>query len=154
MSKFKKKTTQDPFSYLISLLGQALWAVLKLPFRGMLNRRNASTFNQADYRSYWEAIESKFGQQKTNQDWSQAVIDADKLFDRALRDSRASGETFADRLKASEAKFSSGVYQAIWDAHKLRNAIAHEVGFQINYDQAKRAANGIKSGLQSLGALS
>jgi hypothetical protein len=79
-----------------------------------------------------------------------AVIEADKLLDRALKDLRFAGETTADRLKT--AKPSLGGVDAVWDAHRLRNRLVHE---DVHPKPAKlrSALKAFESALKKLGAL-
>jgi transposase len=42
---------------------------------------------------------------------------------------------------------------AVWQAHKLRNRIAHESDVTVSYDDARRALAGFKLGLKDLGAI-
>jgi len=42
---------------------------------------------------------------------------------------------------------------AVWYAHKLRNQIAHEHGFKIDYAQAKHALSTYRQALKDLGAI-
>lgn len=83
-----------------------------------------------------------------------AISEGDKLFDHALRQQGFPGDTMADRLKAARTSFSSySFYDGIWRAHKLRNALAHEVGFDLVPSQAREALNDFERGLKDLGAL-
>jgi len=83
-----------------------------------------------------------------------AVSEADKLFDYALKQKGFSGDTMAERLKAAKSSFSSySFYDGIWRAHKLRNAMAHEVGFDLVPSQAREALVDFERGLKDLGAL-
>lgn len=83
-----------------------------------------------------------------------ALSEADKLFDHALKQQGYPGETMADRLKAAKSSFSSySFYDGIWRAHKLRNALAHEVGFDLVPSQAREALGDFERGLKDLGAL-
>jgi hypothetical protein len=83
-----------------------------------------------------------------------AVSEADKLVDYALKQQGFPGETMADRLKAARTSFSSySFYDGIWRAHKLRNALAHEVGFDFVPSQAREALTDFERGLKDLGAL-
>jgi hypothetical protein len=84
----------------------------------------------------------------------QAVSEADKLFDQAMRQSGLSGETMGERLKSARSRFSDrSVYDGVWRAHKLRNALAHEVGFDLVPSQAKEALSDFERGLRVLGVL-
>jgi hypothetical protein len=80
-----------------------------------------------------------------------AVSEADKLLDYALKHSGVRGETMGERLKNSRSRFSS--IDTIWTAHKLRNALAHEADFDLVPNQAREAITDFKRGLQDLGAL-
>ena len=42
---------------------------------------------------------------------------------------------------------------AVWRAHKLRNALAHEAGLEITYKQAYNALQVYKQALKDLGAI-
>lgn len=80
-----------------------------------------------------------------------AVSEADKLLDYVMRESGASGETMADRLRSYEKRFSN--INAVWRAHKLRNSLAHDIGFDLVASQAKEAIADFERGLRDLGAL-
>ena len=81
-----------------------------------------------------------------------AIINGDKLLDRALIETGASGRTMGDRLKkVGKAKFSQ--LNAVWHAHKLRNEIAHEPDFEPTYAQASHALETYKQALKDLGAI-
>lgn len=83
-----------------------------------------------------------------------AVSEADKLVDHVLRQQGLSGETMGERLKAARTRFSDRqVYDGLWRAHKLRNALAHEVGFDLVPSQAQEALSDFERALRTLGAL-
>lgn len=84
----------------------------------------------------------------------QAVQEADKLLDLALRQSGARGDTLGERLKSAKPMFSSYTfYDGAWRAHKLRNALAHEVGFDLVPSQAKEALQDFKHAINDLEAM-
>ena len=58
--------------------------------------------------------------------------DADKLLDFFLKSKRLKGETLGERLKNAQKVFSREDYNALWNAHKLRNKIAHEIDFETS----------------------
>ena len=83
-----------------------------------------------------------------------AVAEADKLFDHALRMSGAYGDTMGERLKNARPRFSDyATYDRVWRAHKLRNSLAHDVGFDLVPSQAREALGDFERGLKDLGAL-
>jgi len=106
--------------------------------------------NREDYQTNWLNIEQ--GVDRDNPPtYKIAILEADKLVDKALRELGVPGNTFADRLKKSGNRFSST--QSLWHAHKLRNQIAHEAGFNVNYEQTQRALGSFKQALKDLGAV-
>lgn len=80
-----------------------------------------------------------------------AVSEADKLLDHALRQSGVSGDTMGERLKREGGRLSD--INGVWRAHKLRNALAHEVGFDLVPSQAREALGSFERALKDLGAL-
>jgi len=80
-----------------------------------------------------------------------AISEADKLFDYVLKGMGFPGQTMAERLKRAESRLSNR--NAVWQAHKLRNALAHEVGFEVSAGHAREAIDAFHRGLQDLGVL-
>ncbi len=80
----------------------------------------------------------------------QALIFADRSLDTALRDIFP-GETMGERLKEAKDKFDRPVYNAIWEAHKLRNSVVHEAGFEPPYYSVLQAIEDLKKALGLLG---
>lgn len=71
-------------------------------------------------------------------EWRLAILEADILLDVLVRDLRLPGENLGERLKAADRKRFVTIDQA-WEAHKIRNAIAHEgSGFTLGQREAKR----------------
>lgn len=62
-------------------------------------------------------------------EWKIAIIEADSILDELLQDAGYAGETMADRLKAAG---ESDTIQQAWEAHKVRNRIAHESGIELS----------------------
>lgn len=84
----------------------------------------------------------------------QAITDADKLLDNVLRTQGFGGDTMGERLKHAKARFTDyEVYDATWRAHKLRNALVHEMGFDLVPSQAKDALADFKKAIQDLGGM-
>lgn len=100
------------------------------------------------YAERWRAIEEQFADGQSGQ--SLAVVNADKLLDKAMKDKRFHGETMGDRLKRHPDAFAD--VNAIWRAHKVRNRIAHEHG-QVYEAECRNALATFRQGLKDLGAL-
>jgi len=80
-----------------------------------------------------------------------AVIDADKLFDEALKKRNYKGKTMGERLVSAQRDMSDN--DAVWYAHKLRNRLVHEPTTRLRKNEAKNALAGFRQGLKDLGAL-
>ena len=80
-----------------------------------------------------------------------SIIEADKLLDRAMMELSISGNTMGDRLKNAGSRFSQ--LNSVWYAHKMRNQIAHEPDFQVDYNKARHALATYKRALKDLGAI-
>lgn len=82
----------------------------------------------------------------------QALITADKTLDAALKDIVA-GETMGDRLKNAKDKFDRNIYNKIWNAHKIRNALVHEAGYEPGYSMLTKAIEDIRVALSKIGVI-
>lgn len=115
-----------------------------------LTKKRAYHFNKEKYQARFLAIENHLV--KTNSaTFMKTVIDGDKLLDKAMVEMGIPGKTMGDRLKHSKDKFSD--INAVWKAHKLRNALAHEDDLEITYRQAQVALMIYKQALKDIGAI-
>lgn len=80
----------------------------------------------------------------------QALISADKCVDNALKDF-VDGETMGERLKNADNLFDRDLYNKIWDAHKVRNTLVHEVGYEPPHFLVTQSVESFRKGLNSLG---
>ena len=69
-------------------------------------------------------------------DPSRRILEAESILDRALRDIGYRG-TFGEKLKRMQKMLPN--IDAVWQAHKLRNRIAHEPGLHISSSEAAAA---------------
>jgi hypothetical protein len=115
-----------------------------------LTKKGAAHLDVDKYRSKWLAIEQSLVRDQPASAHL-AILNADKLVDQALRERGVRGETMGERMKTAKATWSNR--NSIWEAHKLRNQIAHETDASVSYDQARRALAGFKQALKDLGAI-
>lgn len=80
----------------------------------------------------------------------QAVISADKTLDNILRDI-AEGQTMGERLKSARNRFDPDMYRRIWSAHKTRNMLVHESGYEPGYRILEEAIDDLKEAVNKLG---
>ncbi len=117
--------------------------------RGGGNRQSIARLDRNQVADRWATIEAMAA--GGGNGLRQSVSEADKLLDHVLRQSGASGDTMADRLRASQNRLTDR--NSVWRAHKLRNALAHEVGFDLVPSQAREALADFERALKDLGAL-
>jgi len=130
------------FLGVILLLGLAFVAFIT--FRG-----RSKGLNKAHYQAEWEKVmRLSDGDDVSRQ---MAVITADKLLDKALKESGLAGETMGERLKSAKGRLSDN--NQVWQAHKLRNRLVHESDAKISAVFAKQNLSGFKKALKDLGAI-
>jgi hypothetical protein len=102
-------------------------------------------------RVRWEQILLRV--QSTNPaDWKLAIIEADTMLDQAIELNFPNGENLGDRLKKITDNELRTLNDA-WEAHKLRNAIAHEAGYELTQHEAKRILRLYQNVLEELETL-
>ena len=112
------------------------------------NSQNLGLNKQA-YQVDWLNIMNSFDV-KNRATYEMAILNADKLVARALKDLKISGETMGEQMKNAKAKFSNN--DGLWIAHKLRNKIAHETNINLNPRLVQQALAQFKRALKDLGA--
>lgn len=128
----------------VLVIGSLLIVVL------MLTRRGKRQLDVEKYRCHWLEIEQNL---RRNEPSSHvlSVLNADKLLDQALRERGTQGQTMGERMKQERTTWKNA--NAVWNAHKLRNQIAHEPNIRVEYDDARRALSAFKQALKDIGAI-
>ncbi len=85
-------------------------------------------------------------------EWKMAVIEADKLVEDVLKRGGFPGETMGEKLMAINSGQLASL-QGLWDAHKTRNRIAHDLNYFLRHAEARRAVNLYEQSLRELGAI-
>lgn len=116
----------------------------------LLTGKRGYTFNKQAYQAKFLEIENKL-KQDNPASFAMTIINGDKLLDKALIEMGISGKTMGDRLKRCGDRFTN--LNAVWRAHKLRNAIAHETDLEVSYKQATNALAIYKQALKDIGAI-
>lgn len=115
-----------------------------------LTRKGPSKLDINKYRSRWMTIEQQLKRDEP-MTFQVCVMNADTLLDQALKDKGVQGTTMGERMKQFQQKWSNA--NNVWTAHKLRNQLAHEPEFKVNYDSARRALAAFKQALKDVGAI-
>lgn len=130
----------------IAVVAVGVMALLAMTLTG----RHSHTFDVQEYQTRWLKVENSLVRDDPRS-YAMAVISADRLLDKALNELSLPGKTMGERLKRVADKFERP--GAVWAAHRLRNQIAHEDDFEIEYGQANRALAAFKQALKDLGAI-
>lgn len=90
-----------------------------------------------DGHERWQVVQNHINSENPA-DWRLAIIEADAILDEIVKKMGYHGENLGDRLKAVEVSDFNSI-QSAWEAHKVRNKIAHEgSGFALNAREARR----------------
>lgn len=133
-------------TFIIAVLIVAVFVFIAI----LLTGKRGYAFDREAYQAKFLAIENKL-KQESSATWTMSIIEGDKLLDKALVEMGIPGKTMGDRLKRCGDRFEN--LNSVWRVHKLRNAIAHESGFEVSYKQAFNALKIYKEALRNLGAI-
>ena len=84
---------------------------------------------------HWENVITHINSPNQN-DWKQAILECDMILDDILTSMGYRGESIGEKLKRVATGDMKSLASA-WEAHKVRNQIAHEVGFTLGHHEAK-----------------
>lgn len=110
-----------------------------------------SDLSKKHAQATWDEIEGHFFAGDDN-DLKIAIIKADTLLDEALQGVGVQGGQLGERLTKVRNEQLPNL-EAVWQAHKLRNQIAHEANFVLKRDLAERALTVYEAALEHLGVL-
>lgn len=136
-------------SLLILLFVVIFVMALGLLFWIAASSKHHSRLDREVFAKRWHHVEELQGQGETA--WQLAIIEADKLLDQALKANGYPGDTMGERLKDARSALSDN--DGVWQAHKLRNQIAHESDVRLHKLSVDRALGKFKTALKNLGAL-
>ncbi len=79
-----------------------------------------------------------------------SLIQADKLLDFVLKNKKVKGDTLGERLKNSKTFFNKADYNLIWEAHKMRNVLVHEIEENITIAIIRQNIRHLSSAIRNL----
>lgn len=83
-------------------------------------------------------------------EWRLAIMEADVLLEQALESASFRGETLGEKLKNADPGSFKNI-QLAWDAHKVRNSIAHDGSeFLLNQREAQKVIAMYEQALKEL----
>jgi len=84
-------------------------------------------------------------------DWRVAIIEADSMMEEVLKEKGLSGETVSELLEGARGSGYRSIQDA-WDAHLVRNKIAHDgVDFPISQIEGRRVIRMFQNFFEELG---
>src|SRR3989339_1800639 len=89
-------------------------------------------------RIQWEVILGHVNSEN-HAEWKLAVLEADKMLEDILDERGYVGQSLGEKLKDANGKFKT--VQFAWDAHKMRNRIAHEQQLEMTNKMARDAVS-------------
>lgn len=86
-------------------------------------------------------------------DWRVAIIEADTMLEEAFRDKGLTGETMNELLESARSSGYASIQNA-WDAHLVRNQIAHAGSdFSLSQIEARRVIKMYQNVFEELGII-
>jgi hypothetical protein len=111
-----------------------------------------ATGTGATHNPVWESVRTKILSDNPSE-WRLAIIEADIYLDKLLDDTGYHGATVSDKLKqVNELTLSS--LQLAWEAHKVRNRIAHDgAAYALSQPESRRVLSYYEIVFRDLGAI-
>ena len=104
--------------------------------------------NKKYFYQEWKVLQKLLADKST---WIKSVIDADELFDEALKKSHFKGKSMGERMVSAQRFIKDN--DGLWFAHKLSNKLDSNSKTRLNKKDTLSALTGFKKALQDLGAL-
>jgi hypothetical protein len=132
--------------YLVS--GGAVIVVALLAGAFWFWRHRPRTLKVDYFQGQWRQLQKLLSDKAK---WSDAIVDADKLLDAALKKKNFKGRSMGERLVKAQRMFTDN--DSVWFGHKLRNKIEADPTVKLKESEVKQALVGIRQGLKDIGAL-
>lgn len=145
MNPRPKNQSKDPFVLVLDQLIKAVWWLVSFPFRD--KRRQADmAARKAKLQTHWRQVE----QLMADGQWRDAIMKADIVLGEALAMAGFRGQNVGERLKGAIV-LGRPVLDRAWQAHKVRNRLAHELDYQPSPAETKMAIDNFRSVISQLG---
>ncbi len=120
-----------------AVLGSVIWRWKRPP-----------KLNQEHFKEQWQDLQKML---RNKDRWDVALIQADNLFDLALKKNRIRGASMGERMVKAQKKFTDN--DGAWFAHKLRKEVESNPDFKLVEKDLKEALVALRQVLKDLGAL-
>ncbi|MEO8863189.1 MAG: hypothetical protein ABI354_02600 [Candidatus Saccharimonadales bacterium] len=123
-------------------------AIILLAIAAIIVRKRPKRLKTERYTASWRDLQ-KFCKDKAT--WPLAVLEADKLLDKALKMRKLKGKTMGERLVAAQRIFKNN--DDIWFSHNLAKKLKNTPDMKLKEIDVKEALVGVRNGLKDIGAL-
>lgn len=130
---------------LVFLVLRGFWRLMRRLFAPKLQGMDRGAI-----KARWEEIE-RMSAAGGEMNLKMAVMEADKLLDHALKAMAIPGVTLGERLKFAAYKYPN--IRNVWNAHRLRNQLAHEASYYLDPSFARKAIRDFRDALRLLNVL-
>ena len=131
---------------LVDILSGAIIVLVTIVV-AVMNLR-AKKLDKRYFKKRWLTLQKLCSDKKL---WYQAILDADKLLDEALKQRHYRGKSTGERLVSAQRSLSSN--DTVWFGHKLKKRIIEDNYKRLNKRDTLEALAGFRQALKDLGAL-
>ncbi len=96
----------------------------------------------------WQELQSCCRDKAT---WAQAITQADKLLDVALKKRKLKGKTMGERMVSAQRLFTDN--DDVWFSHNLAKKLTVQMDMRLKESDVKDALMGFRQALRDIGAL-
>ncbi len=114
----------------------------------LVYRRVPKKLKVEKYICDWKELQ---GYCKDKSLWPNALMEADKLLDHALKRRKYKGKSMGERMVAAQRVISNN--DQLWFAHNLAKKVIADPSFRLRESDVKTALIGFRQALKDLGAL-
>lgn len=132
----------------VTLILIALTALVGLIVLLFVYKRIPKKLNSEKFLDDWKELQGFCRDKNT---WPQAVVDADKLLDKALKRRKFKGKRMGERMVSAQRMISNN--DQLWFAHNLAKKVIADPAMKLKEADVKLALIGFRQALKDLGAL-
>lgn len=114
----------------------------------VVHKKRPKRLKQKKYVSDWRNVQDFCKDKET---WPEALVDADRLLDKALKRRRYKGKSMGERIVSAQHDLTDN--DGVWYAHKLVKSIKTTQNQRLHQKQVKKALIAFRQSLKDLGAV-
>lgn len=126
----------------------AIGSIILLIVGIIIFRRVPKSLKAEYFIAKWKELQAFLPDKKT---WAEAIIEADKLLDRALKKRKYKGKSMGERMVAAQRIFTDN--DGVWYAHNLSKKLLADDTVKLKEIDVKDALIGFRQALRDIGAL-